>query len=300
MNNLLSHKVSVSIDRLKMFCPEDDKYYVCYSGGKDSDVLRILCDLANVPHELHYNLTTADAPETVNYVKSLGNVTIEKARYSDGTHKTMWNLIPKHKIPPTRQHRYCCQELKEFGGKGRLKVVGVRWSESRSRSLNSGLVSISGKPVKVRKFLDTNDINYETNNKKGVILNYDNSESRRAVEFCYRTTTTLISPIIDWGDNDVWEFLHYYGCSSNPLYSCGFKRVGCIGCPLSTAKNMKREFSLFPKFRDNYIHSFDRMVKKRRTENNDTFWSDGEELYKWWIGSDCNQLQFDGFGLDDL
>ena len=300
MNDSLSVKVRNSIDRLKMFSPDDDKYYVCYSGGKDSDVLKILCELSNVPYELHYNLTTADAPETVQYIKSQSNIIIEKARYSDGTHKTMWNLIPNHKIPPTRQHRYCCQELKEFGGKGRLKVVGVRWAESRTRSENSALVMITGKPKKVTKFLEENYIPYDKNKKSGVIMNYDNSESRRAVEFCYRTTNTMISPIIDWSDNDVWEFLNYYGCKSNPLYQCGFGRVGCIGCPLSTYKNMKREFSLYPKFRDNYINAFSHMVDKRRTEKNDSFWTSGEEVYKWWVGLDHNQLQFDGFTLDDL
>ena len=122
-----------AIDRLKNFAPVDDKYYVCYSGGKDSDVLRILCQLADVPYDLNYSVVSADAPETVQYIKSLGSVHFNYPRYSDGNVITMWNLIPKHLLPPTRINRYCCRNLKEQGGKGRLKVIGVRWAESKNR-----------------------------------------------------------------------------------------------------------------------------------------------------------------------
>ena len=65
--------------------------------------------------------------------------------------------------------------------------------------------------------------------------------------------------IIDWSDNDVWEFLHYYGCNSNPLYQCGYSRIGCVGCPNSYKR--KQEFERYPKFTENYIKTFDRMLQ---------------------------------------
>ena len=59
-------KEKIAIQRLQTFAPKDgDSYYLCYSGGKDSDAIRILSALANVPHEIHHPLTTVDAPETV-------------------------------------------------------------------------------------------------------------------------------------------------------------------------------------------------------------------------------------------
>ena len=112
----LKEKVDIAIERLKMFEPADEPYYLCYSGGKDSDAIRILAELAGVRHEIHHNLTTVDAPETIQYIKTIPNVIIDKARFSDGTHKTMWNLIPLKGMPPTRLMRYCCAELKEVGG----------------------------------------------------------------------------------------------------------------------------------------------------------------------------------------
>lgn len=296
----LLQKEKTAIQRLKCFEPDNDSYHVCYSGGKDSDVLRILCSLANVRHELHYNLVTADAPETVQYIKSFGNVSIDKARYSDGRHKTIFNLIVSKMMPPTRLHRFCCSELKEQGGKGKLKVIGVRWSESLSRSENGALLKIIGKPKTVQKFLESESFDYDVSKQGGIIMNYDNSDLRRVTEHCYRTTSTMISPIIDWSTQDVWDFLHYYGCSSNPLYQCGFSRVGCIGCPLAGYKSMKHEFSLYPKYRANYIRAFDRMLKVRTANNKPTLWQSGIDVYRWWVGDNPDQLCFDGFDVSEL
>lgn len=72
----LAEKERIAIERLKAFEP-DEPYYLCYSGGKDSDVIRILAQLANVKHELHHNLTSVDAPETVRYVKSIPDMHID-------------------------------------------------------------------------------------------------------------------------------------------------------------------------------------------------------------------------------
>ena len=41
---------------------------------------------------------------------------------------TMWDLIVKKGMPPTRMVRYCCDVFKEGGGKGRIVVTGVRWA----------------------------------------------------------------------------------------------------------------------------------------------------------------------------
>lgn len=167
MNSELIQKEKDAIERLKAFEPIDDSYYLCYSGGKDSDVIRILAQLAGVRHEIHHNLTTVDAPETVAYIKSIPGVIIEKARYDNGTPKTMWNLIPKKKMPPTRIVRWCCAELKEVGGKGRLKITGVRWDESRNRRENSNSVNVIGKPKDTMRRLEELGLNFSFNKYGG-------------------------------------------------------------------------------------------------------------------------------------
>ena len=278
-----------AIEYLKSFEPETEPYYLCYSGGKDSDCIRILASLAGVKHDIVNNHTTVDAPETVRYIRSIPNIQIE---YPE---KTMWQLIEEKGMPPTRLVRYCCSELKEHGGKGRVKVTGVRWAESAKRAESAGVVKVIGKPKTVERIAEEMGLDGRINRQGGYVLNDDNDSSRRFVEMCYRTTSTMVNPIVDWSDEDVWEFLRHYGCKSNPLYECGFKRIGCIGCPNASCANRKREFAMYPKYKENYIKAFDRMLKRRAEKGLPTtpMWYDGEAVFKWWIGDDPFQLEID-------
>lgn len=275
-----------AIQYLQSFEPQEEPYYLCYSGGKDSDVIRILAQLAGVKHEIHHNHTSVDAPETVRYVRSIPDVIIN---YPE---QTMWDLIVKKGFPPTRLIRYCCSELKERGGQGRVKVTGVRWEESNARSKNGGVVKIIGKPKTVQKLGEELNANFLLTPKGGVVLNIDNDANRRFVEMCYRTTSTLVNPIVDWTDTDVWEFLHHYGCQSNPLYQCGENRIGCIGCPMQNSKGMKRDFARYPKYEAMYIRAFERMLESRKERGlvNRASWRNGKSVMKWWVGDDPLQI----------
>lgn len=277
-----------SVEILKSFEPVTEPYYLCYSGGKDSDVIRILADLAGVNHDIVHNHTTVDTPETVRYVRSIPNVIFN---YPE---KSMWQLIVDKGMPPTRLVRYCCEKLKERGGKGRVKITGVRWAESKKRQSNADVVKIIGKPKTTQKFADDIGADYQVTKQQGLILNDDNDESRRMVEHCYRTTSTMINPIVNWSDDDVWEFLKYYGCQSNPLYQCGFRRIGCIGCPMA-GKHRYTEFRLYPKYKNLYVKAFDRMLARSRElgKSYKLDWQTGEEVFKWWMEEDYKQITFD-------
>lgn len=290
---MTNEKEQKAIERLKLFEPEDG-YYLAYSGGKDSDCIKILAQLAGVKFEAHHNLTTVDAPETVQYVKSQSDVIIDKSFDTDGNQITMWNLILKKLMPPTRIVRYCCSELKERGGQGRVVVTGVRWAESRNRKENAGTVKIIGKPKTTQKMAEEIGADYNVNRQGGLVMNDDNDESRRMVEQCYRTTKTIVNPIIDWSDDDVLDFLHHYGCKLNPLYECGFNRVGCIGCPMA-GKHRYVEFERYPKFKHNYIAVFDKMLKRRQEigKSANLSWKTGIDVLRWWLGEDFTQITFD-------
>lgn len=285
-----AEKERIAIERLKAFAPKDGSaYYLCYSGGKDSDCIRILADLAGVPHDIEHNMTTVDAPETVYYIRSIPGIHINRPPM------TMWQLIVHNKIPPSRIMRYCCETLKERGGKGRLKITGVRTAESVSRAKNRGMVNIIGKEATARKTADDFGADYSVTQKGGMILNYDNDAIRRMVEHCYRTISVMVNPIIDWTDEDVWAFIGHYGCKSNPLYQCGQKRIGCIGCPMKGSRGMKADFIRYPKYRQAYVHAFDKMVKAREEVGlkGKRNWRNGEDVMTWWCGDDPDQLRME-------
>lgn len=278
-----------AITRLKLFAPQEgqDPYYLAYSGGKDSDVILTLAELAGVRYEAVHNLTTADAPETVYYVRSKPNVRIDKPE------TTMWALIPEKLMPPTRLVRYCCLELKERGGRGRKVVTGVRKAESKAREERTGSVQIIGKPETTKKIAETVGAEYRQNKQGGIILNNDNTEDRELVEHCFMQSKVMINPIYDWEDADVWEFLKHYGVEGNPLYQCGFKRVGCIGCPMA-GKQRYFEFERYPKYKENYIRAFEKMLKIRKERNLKlNWWTDGEAVFRWWMGEDPTQIRFE-------
>jgi len=143
-------KVQVAIERLQAFEPAEG-YYLAFSGGKDSVTIKALADMAGVKYDAHYNLTSVDPPELVQFIKAFDDVIIDIPRDDDGKQITMWNLIPKKKMPPTRMVRYCCKELKEFGGRGRMVITGVRWAESSNRKRNQGEITVMSPKKKVKE-----------------------------------------------------------------------------------------------------------------------------------------------------
>ena len=114
-----------------------------YSGGKDSDVMLHLAEISLKAdeYEVLNSHTSVDAPETVYHIREVFkrlnakgvNTKINYPKDKDGNTITMWNLIPKKKMPPTRLQRYCCAVLKETSTPNRLAALGVRKDESTGR-----------------------------------------------------------------------------------------------------------------------------------------------------------------------
>lgn len=254
-------KLEKTIERIQMFEPEDG-YYLAFSGGKDSQCIYHLAKMAGVKFDAHYSVTSVDPPELVRFIIEHYPDVIRDHPMRDGKPLTMWRLIASQVMPPTRKARYCCEKLKECNGEGRVTMTGVRWAESANRKANQGTVTIMGKPKTTGKKLGEIGADFTKTDRGGVVLNLDNAETRRAVEVCYRTQKTLVNPIIDWTEAEVWEFLNEVvkvpHCS---LYDEGFKRLGCIGCPLSGGKNMRRDFERWPKYKELYIKAFERMIE---------------------------------------
>lgn len=74
----------------------------------------------------------------------------------------------------------------------------------------------------------------------------------------------MVNPIIDWSDTDIWAYASAEKIEMNPLYCEGFRRVGCVGCPMAGTAMRKMEFARYPKIKAAYIRAFERMLERRR------------------------------------
>lgn len=295
----LQEKVNASIERIKAFEPPEG-YYLAFSGGKDSVVCKALLDMAGVKYDAHYHVTSVDPPELVQFIrKQHPDVDRDIPRYDDGKPITMWNLIPRKLMPPTRLVRYCCSSLKEDGGDGRMTVTGVRWAESSNRRANQGMVTVMSKSAS--KEIDSPD--FTSTVRGGVVLTNDNADSRRVVEACYKRHKTTVNPIIDWADRDVWDFIRAEKIPYCSLYDEGFMRLGCIGCPMATRNGREREFLRWPKYKANYLKAFERMLAERQRRGKlDGSWRIGtsaQDIFNWWMKYDILPGQMDLFEEED-
>lgn len=98
---------------------------VAYSGGKDSDVVRRLCELAGINFTLVYNNTTIDPPFTLARNKRVGAI-VNQPKY------TFLQLVEKKGLP-SMFRRFCCSYLKEQYISDKL-ILGIRRAESVKRN----------------------------------------------------------------------------------------------------------------------------------------------------------------------
>lgn len=283
-----------AIERIKMASDMSLHHYgqplVCtYSGGKDSDVMLELFKRSGIPFEAHNSHTTVDAPPTVYHIRKKFRELEEKginAKIEMPTYKnkpvTMWSLIPQKGMPPSRLMRYCCSVLKETGCANRFIATGVRWDESNARLGRAEYETIASS--KKEKILISDEI----------MLMNDNSDKRKMTEHCMKKNKMVVNPIIDWKHRDIWDFIQSEHIDYNHLYDCGYKRVGCIGCPMA-GKGRWKEFSDFPTYQRAYIRAFDKMLITLKSKGAVPKWKSGYDVFLWWMEDKNVEGQMDLF-----
>lgn len=84
---------------------------------------------------------------------------------------------------------------------------------------------------------------------------------RQMFEHCYNDTSKkYFHPIIDWSEDDVWEYIHAFKIPYCSLYDEGMTRIGCVLCPKSRLKNRLFELFRWPKRAVSYLKCFRRAL----------------------------------------
>jgi phosphoadenosine phosphosulfate reductase len=240
-------------------------YTVMVSGGKDSIVITDLAIRAGVKCKFEVSWTGIEYPETVYFLRR-EKKRIEALGYSfefiiprnkEGKQITMWKLIEMYGFP-TRQMRFCCERLKEVAGHNAYCILGIRWAESSKRKAGRAVHEIAGRKM---------------------MTNNDNEATRRMNENCMRKNKYMLNPIIEWTDDEVWEYIREHGLPYNPLYDSGHKRVGCIGCPM---RANRKELEDNPRYAALYKRAAEQFLETR-AKSRDGIKKDIHTYYKWWI-----------------
>ena len=257
MTDLLKQKIEYSIQLLKkaeklaIRYDSEDGFFLAFSGGKDSQALYHIAEMAEVKFKAHFSPTTVDPPQLIKFIRrNYPDVEFEKVR------KNIYQVAVEKQILPSMRIRWCCAEFKEKAGAGKVTLIGIRHQESARRSKRKE-VEVSGR--KFSGYLGQfEEWSAEQMKKKYKNLNQDqfSYDKEQEIRCINGKDSILISPIIDWTERDVWEFLNeVVKVPHCELYDKGYKRIGCILCPMSSPKQKQREIQDFPYVKEKWLQA---------------------------------------------
>lgn len=247
-----------SIDILRANEPPDG-YYGCFSGGKDSLVVKQLAAEAGVKVAWHYSVTTIDPPELVRYMRR---------EHSDvrWVRNPRWNFFTAMITNgfPTRRSRWCCREFKENSSPdGADLLMGLRAEESARRAKTWGTVT--------------------PHRRGGVVVSPIIDWSSDEVWAFIRDRGLPYCGLYDEG-------FHRLGCVGCPMSRAE---------RFAQFQRWPRIEALWKKaFRRIWEHRSGRLTKRGRPWFGDVYFAGWQEMWEWWLNDeplpkDDGQLEFD-------
>lgn len=284
-------------ERLALQYDPENGFFLAFSGGKDSQALYHIAELAGVKFKAHFSPTTVDPPQVIRFIrKHYPDCEFEKVE------KSIYQVAKEKGMIPTRRMRWCCAAFKENAGAGKVSLTGVRHAESVKRSKRNS-VEVSGHKYSgdIESFFEWQA---EQVKKKTKNLNQDQfSRDKESEVRCISSKDSIIiNPIIEWSNSDVWNFLNkVVRVPHCELYDPPYNRhrIGCILCPMSQRKDKIRDIKLYPHIKQKWLDVFDFYIRgalsgiqkdqREVTRNGKPRWSGAgvtltpEMLFEWWL-----------------
>ena len=252
----LEHSVTLlrKAEGLAKMYDNEDGFFLAFSGGKDSQALYHVTKMAGVLFKGHFSPTSVDPPDLVRFIKNeYPSVEWGHLDFS------IYQRAVERRILPTMRVRWCCADFKETAGAGKVTLIGIRKEESARRAKRHE-VEVSNKKFSgsLDEFEDWSkaEIERKTKRKTKRKINEDefSVKSDSEVHCINGKDSILISPIFDWTEKDIWYFLNdIIKAPHCKLYDEGYKRIGCILCPMSSPKSKQRDIERFPHVKRNWI-----------------------------------------------
>jgi len=192
------------------------KHIVLISGGKDSTatLFRVIEKIGKENVIGLFNDTEWEHPDTYKYINELekfSKVKIYKTKPVKSVREIITNEIlsvrtrrcsKEAKVKPTRIF------IRQFKPEPIILYIGIRKDESKARALR-----------------------YKNFNEDTIVESSTYSIKSQKVYENY--------PIVNFAEKEVFNYIKSKGFYPNPLYSKGFKRVGCYPCIFSRVKEIE-------------------------------------------------------------
>ncbi len=108
-----------------------------------------------------------------------------------------------------------------------------------------------------------------------------NRSKRKMVEQCFRhKSKKYLNLIIDWTTQEVWQYIHENNIKYCSLYDEGFKRLGCVLCPMT--RDVELHIQRWPQI----SRAWERAIKATFKPKEGTF-ANPEEYWQWWLDRDA-------------
>lgn len=249
-------------ERLALTYDKEDGFYLAFSAGKDSQALYHMAELAGVKFKGHVSWTSVDPPQVIRFKRQYYPEVVEHK-----PKKSIYDLAIDRGILPSKRIRWCCADLKESAGDGKVTLIGIRKEESTRRAKRHE-VEVSDKRFsgnldefeqwRKAEIAKKEERLIKKMKREGKKVNEDEFSLQRDNEVrCINgKDSILVSPIFHWTERDVWTFLNeVVRVPHCELYDQGYKRIGCILCPMSQHRQKVRELKDFPHVKRGWIRA---------------------------------------------
>ena len=186
---------------------------ICYSGGKDSDVILELARMSGIEFRAIYRNTTIDPPGTIKHCRDNGVEIIQP--------KVTFRQVLEKVGLPSRYRRACCDHLKEYKILD-YAVIGVRRDESKKRA--------------------------ERYKEPELCRVYKHKQRQRQYLPILEWTAADVETFIM--ERGIKCHSLYYDEDGTFHVE---RRLGCMGCPLAAKKQRMAEFKAHPQMAKFYI-----------------------------------------------
>lgn len=260
----LKHSIDLlrKAEKLALKYDAEDGFYLAFSAGKDSQAMFHVAQMGGVKFKAHMNFTSVDPPQVIIFKRKQYPCVVEHPPRA-----SIFDLAVEKGILPSMRIRWCCAELKESAGAGKVTLIGIRKSES-SRRAKRHEVEVSNKKFSgnLEQFAKWQQEEIAKKEEKlmrkmkreGKKVNEDefSLQQDNEVRCINGKDSILVSPIFEWSESDVWYFLNdVLGVPHCELYDQGYTRIGCILCPMSQYKHKLREMKDFPHVKRGWIRA---------------------------------------------